>query len=95
MLHRNMNNLLSPSLRRELEDVLGSLQHARRNGDLGRLALLTYWDVRKWARFAHRHALAELAAETIAPEPHPSRAAFLSRVDHVIAELENIHSGRH
>jgi len=95
MLHRTMQTSLSPALHRDLEDVLGSLQHARRTGDLGRLALLTYWDVRKWARFAQRHALAELAAETLSPEPHPSRAAFLSRVDGVIAELESIHRGMH
>jgi hypothetical protein len=59
------------------------------------LALLTYWDVRKWARWAHRDALAELAAETLAPEPHSSREVFLQRVDDVIAELENIRSGLH
>jgi len=95
MLHCNMNKQLSPALHRDLEDVLGCLQHARRTGDLGRLALLTYWDVRKWARFAQREALAELAAEAIAPEPHASRADFLNRVDHVIAELENIRIGMH
>jgi hypothetical protein len=95
MLHCNMNRELSPSMHRELEDVLGSLQHARRTGDLGRLALLTYWDVRKWARFAHREALAALAAQTILPEPHDSRAAFLRRVDDVIAELEKIRRGLH
>ena len=39
MLHRNMNKQLSPALHRDLEYVLGSLQHARRTGDLGRLAL--------------------------------------------------------
>lgn len=95
MLQCNMTKQLSPALHRDLEDVLGSLRHARRTGDLGRLALLTYWDVRKWARFAHRDALAALAAEAITPEPHASRAAFLSRVDNVIAELENIRSGIH
>jgi hypothetical protein len=95
MLHCNMNNPLSPALHRDLEDVLGSLQHARRTGDLGRLALLTYWDVRKWARYAQREALAALAAEAIATEPHASREAFLSRVDQVIVELESIRSGLH
>jgi hypothetical protein len=95
MLHRNMTKQLTPALHRDLEDVLGCLQHARRSGDLGRLALLTYWDVRKWARFVERDALAELAAEAITPQPHASRAAFLRRVDDVIAELENIHSGLH
>lgn len=90
-----MDNGLSPSLRLNLEDVLGSLQHARRTGDLGRLALLTYWDVRKWARWARRAALAELAADVVTQQPHPSRAAFLDRVDAIIAELERIHVGLH
>ena len=86
---------LSPNLRLNLEDVLGSLLHARRTEDLGRLALLTYWDVRKWARWARRDALAELAADVVTQQPHPTRAAFLARVDAVIAELERIRIGLH
>lgn len=95
MLHCNMDTDLSPSLRLDLEDVLGSLQHARRTGDLGRLALLTYWEVRKWARWARRDALAELAAEVVTQQPHATRADFLARVDAVIAELERIRTGVH
>ena len=90
-----MAKQLSPSMHRDLEDVLGSLLHARRSGDLERMALLTYWDVRKWTHFAHHNALTALAAKAISPEPHPSRAAFLSRVDEVIAELESIRNGVH
>jgi hypothetical protein len=95
MLHCSMGSDLSPSLRLNLDDVLGSLQHARRTGDLGRLALLTYWDVRKWARWARRDALADLAAEVVSHEPHATRADFLARVDAVIAELERIQAGVH
>ena len=79
---------LSQALRLGLDDVLGSLQHARRSGDLGRLALLTYWEARKWARMAHRDALAELAADVFIKQPHATRADFLTTVDQVIFELE-------
>jgi hypothetical protein len=85
-----MKDDLTPGLRLDLEDVLGSLQHARRDEDLGRLALLTYWDVRKWARWAHEEALAALAADVVAQQPLPSREAFLSLVDRVIDEMEQI-----
>ena len=90
-----METGLSPALRSSLEDVLGSLLHARRNGDLGRLALLTYWDVRSWARWARRDALAGLASDFIIGEPLPNRAAFLTLVDQVIAELERIRACAH
>mgnify|MGYP007130731384 CR=1 FL=1 len=91
MLRCSMNSApVSTALQLDLEDVLGSLQHARRSGDLGRLALLTYWEVRKWARRAHKDALAALAADVVAKQPFPSRTAFLSLVDEVIREMEQI-----
>jgi hypothetical protein len=92
MLHCNMNSHLSSAVQEDLEDVLGNLQHARRTGDLGRLALLMYWDVRKWARWAHRDALAERATDLITMQPHADRAAFLAIVDDVIEEMERIQS---
>ncbi|HET7525287.1 MAG TPA: hypothetical protein VFK10_05025 [Burkholderiaceae bacterium] len=95
MLHRNMSTQLTPALRTGLDDVLGNLVHARRNDDLGRLALLTYWDVRSWARWAHRDALASLASTLVIGEPVPNRAAFLKVVDDVIAELERIRVDAH
>lgn len=82
-------------LQLELEDVLGNLQHARRAGDLGRLAALTYWEVRRWARMTHRNALAELASDLVTQQPHPSRAAFLAIVDEVILELERARNDIH
>jgi len=95
MLQCSMASDLTPALRSSLEDVLGSLLHARRSGDLGRLALLTYWDVRSWARWAHRDALAGLASDFVIGEPLPSKAAFLGLVDQVISELEHIRAGAH
>lgn len=85
-----MNISDSPSLLRDLEDVLGSMKYARRVNDLGRLALLTYWEVRRWARCAHRDALAELASDAITAEPHPTKDSFLALVDQVIGELERV-----
>jgi hypothetical protein len=90
MLHCTMSTKLPSALRLDLEDVLGNLQYARRVGDLGRLVHLTYWDVRKWARWAHRDALADRAADLVRGQPQPSRSAFLAIVDDVIQELERI-----
>jgi hypothetical protein len=90
MLHCNMGSQIPPSLGLAFDDVLGSLQYARRIGDLGRLAHVTYWEVRKWARWAHRDALAERAADLVKGQPQPSRAAFLAIVDDVISEMERI-----
>jgi hypothetical protein len=73
-----------------LEDLLGDLRHARRRGDLGRLALLLYCEVRRWARLADEQALAEHSSELITNCPHASREAFLTQVDELILELENV-----
>ncbi|MDO9074014.1 MAG: hypothetical protein Q7U73_12180 [Rubrivivax sp.] len=71
-----------------LEDLLGDLHHARRTRDLGRLAWLAYCEVRRWARMAGEHALAEHSSELITHAPHTSREAFLAEVDELIFELE-------
>jgi hypothetical protein len=85
----------SPNLRLDLEDVLGDLHYARRNGDLGRLAFLTYCEVRRWARIAHAEELAQHASDLVARHPHPSRDAFLTLVDEMIDELELIRTVAH
>lgn len=71
-----------------LEDLLGDLRYARRGADLGRLALLAYCEVRRWARIAGEQALAEHSADLITHVPHASREAFLAEVDELILELE-------
>ncbi len=78
------------SLQLGLEDLLGELQFARRTNDLGRLALLAYCEVRRWARVAGEHALAELSSELINNSPHNDREAFVSRIDELIDSLEQI-----
>ena len=89
MLHRTMSEDLM-STRLGLDDVLGDLQHARRTGNVGRLALVAYCEVRRWARQAGEHALAEHSTELVMRSPHPSREEFLHRVDELIDELESV-----
>ena len=76
-----------------LEDLLGDLRHARRSGDLGRLALLLYCEVRRWARMAGEHRLAEHSSALFLQGPHTGREEFLAQVDDLIVELENAHPG--
>ena len=78
-------------LKLALEDVLADLWHARRLGDIGRLALLSYCDVRRWARIAHHEQLAAHSQELVLRSPHADREDFLSAVDRLIAELEQAH----
>jgi len=88
MLHCNMT--LSTSLQLRLDDVLAELVHARRQGDLGRLALVAYCEARRWARDAGKTALAEMASEMITRSPHSSREAFLRQIDALIEELQSL-----
>ena len=89
MLHCNMN-ASSLSLQNGLEDILGDLRFARRKGDLGRLALLTYCEVRRWARQAEAQELARHSSALVSNFPHASREDFLAAVDALIAELEQV-----
>ena len=91
MLQCNMNTSPAP-IQLGLEDLLGELQYARRNGDLGRLALLAYCEVRRWARAAGEHALAEHATVLVTHSPKVSREAFMHEVDALIVQLEEAHS---
>lgn len=76
-----------------LEDLLGDMRHARRNSDLGRLALLSYCEVRRWARMAGDLGLAEHSSALITQGPHASREQFLAHVDNLIGELERTRPG--
>ena len=88
MLHCNMKT--ASSLQLGLEDLLADLHHARRVGDLGRLALLAYCEVRRWARDAGDSVIAEHASELITGSPHVSREVFLAHIDDLIHELEAV-----
>lgn len=71
-----------------LDDLLADLYHARRRGDLGRLAFVAYCDVRRWAREAGRPVLAEQATRLVTDSPHQSREDFLAQIDQLILGLE-------
>ncbi|HEY6513543.1 MAG TPA: hypothetical protein VI032_16295 [Burkholderiaceae bacterium] len=90
MLQCTMIAATTIGFRLGLEDVLGSLQHARRSGDLGRLALLAYCEVRRWARQAGEAELADHSLALITDIPHATRDEFLHKVDDLIEELEAV-----
>ena len=79
-------------LRLALEDVLADLWHARRSEDVGRLALLSYCDVRRWARVAHDELLARHSEQLVLDGPFANREEFLRAVDRLIAETERAHA---
>ena len=83
MLRRNMTNSISLGL----EDLLEDLQQARWSGDLGKLALIAYCDVRCWARQAGEFGVAERSTVMFTEQPHSSREAFLDQIDQLLAEL--------
>lgn len=91
MLHCNMNATTAPILL-SLEDLLGDLHHARRSGDMGRLALLAYCEVRRWARHAGEHELADRSTALITQSPLASRDEFMTQVDALIEDLERAHA---
>lgn len=79
-------------LRLALEDVLADLWYARRSEDVGRLALLSYCDVKRWARVADHELLARHSQELVLGCPYASREEFLYAVDRLIAETEQAHA---
>lgn len=87
MLHCNMNAVATRLI---LEDLLADLRHARRTGDLGRLAFVAYCEVRRWARDAGEAVLAERASDLVISSPFASRDVFLERVDELIQGLEQV-----
>lgn len=89
LLHCNMTTG-SESLQLGLEALLGDLQYARKSGDLGRLALLAYCEVRRWARVAGEQALAHQSSALVNDLPHADRATFIAAVDALIEELEQV-----
>jgi hypothetical protein len=87
MLRRTMSS--SDRLRLGLEDLLGDLSYARRTGNLGRLALLVYCELRRWARQADMPRLASHANGMFLRAPYFDRASFLAEVDSLIAEAND------
>lgn len=86
MLHCNMTESIGIQL--GLEDLLADLHHARRNNELGRLALLSYCEIRGWARQAGKSDIADSATRMFTEKPCASKDEFLKNVDELIATLE-------
>ena len=86
MLQCNMNDSISIQL--GLEDLLAELRFARRNEQLGRLALLAYCEVKGWARRAGKSDLADSALRMFSDSPCVNKDAFLHGIDDLIATLE-------
>jgi hypothetical protein len=59
------------------------------------MALLTYCEVRRWARQAGEEGLAERSWALLAENPHATRGEFLRGVDELIAELERVRDKLH
>ncbi len=81
-------NALTPKLKLGLDDLLADLWYARRSGDLGRLALVTYYEVRRWAKLAGDPTLVEHSSVLLMGHLHPDRDSFLADADRLISELE-------
>lgn len=86
MLHCTMTP--TSQLLLSLEDVVAELHCARRAGDLGRITVLSYSDLKRWARMARNETLAQRSWEFILKCPHRSRDEFLSEADSLIQEAE-------
>jgi hypothetical protein len=75
----------------ELEDVLAGVWHARRVGDVGRLARLGCLEVQRWARARRHDVLTARARALLTDCPYDSRDEFMFAVNRLIADLEHAH----
>ena len=78
----------SQNIQLVLEDLLADLYFARRHDELGRLALLAYCDVKRWARIASKPDVADTALRMFSEIPCVSKADFLQSIDMLISMLE-------
>jgi len=89
MLHCNMSDPGSVLL--ALEDLLAALWHARRSGDIARLAHVGYSEVQRWARARRDDALEARARALLTDCPYRNRDEFMFAIDRLIAEVEHAH----
>lgn len=75
MRHCSMTISLNTQL--ALEDLLADLRFARRQGPLGRLALLAYCEVKGWARMFGKPDLADLSLRMFSEKPSVSKTESL------------------
>jgi hypothetical protein len=89
MLHCNMTQ--PGSLQLALEDVLAALWHARRSGDIARLAHVGYSEVQRWARERRDEVLMGRARALLTDCPYRNRDEFMFAIDRLIADVEQAH----
>jgi hypothetical protein len=89
MLYCNMKD--SVSARLALQDVLAALWHARRAGDVGRLAQLGDCEVQRWARARCDDVLTAHARALLTDCPYRNREEFMFTIDRLIDEVEYAH----
>ena len=68
--------------------LLADLHGARQQEQLGRLALLAFCDVKRWARQAGKTDVADMALRMFAEKPCLSKEDFLHGIDHLITALQ-------
>ena len=78
----------SLNIQHALEDLLADLHFARQHEQLGRLALLAYCDVKRWARQAGKRDVADMALRMFAEQPCLSKADFLQGIDRLVGALQ-------
>lgn len=71
-----------------LKDLLADLHFARKHEQLGRLALLAFCDVKRWARLAGKHEVADTALRMFSSIPCINKVDFLQSIDKLIEMLE-------
>jgi hypothetical protein len=71
-----------------LEDLLADLHFARQHEQLGRLALLAYCDVKRWARQAGKADVADMVLRMFADQPCQSKDDFLRGIDQLLGSLK-------
>ena len=81
-------NTSSASLKNGLDDILRDLRFFRKTGDVGRLALLTYCDVRRWAREAGAQELAMHSTALVNDSSRLGHEEFVAAIDELIVGLE-------
>ena len=81
-------NTSSVSLKNGLDDILRDLRFFRKTGDVGRLALLTYCDVRRWAREAGAQELAMHSTALVNDSSRLGHEEFVAAIDELIVGLE-------
>jgi hypothetical protein len=81
-----MNALLS------LHDLVSDIELARRTGDLPRLILLCYCELRPWGHRAHERRLPAHAPALFSECPYTDRESFLAGFDTVILEARQVRS---